>query len=135
MGCLGKSSVSINNPQLFMEGFWDWGILDGCFGETRIKPTDIDGFVERNGNFLVLETKKQGVKIEYGQQKTFNELLLTGKFTVLVIWGQKDKPEALKLYSPFLPQKYKAGKYSDNISLSDLRNSVWWWFCKADGKE
>ena len=49
--------MTINDPVKFCAGLWDWGILNGCFGDTLIKPTDIDGFVERNGKFLFFETK------------------------------------------------------------------------------
>lgn len=119
--------MTIQNAQLFMEGFWDWSILDGCFGTTEIKPTDIDGFVERYGNFLVLETKKQGVEIKTGQMITFNELTKTGKFTVIVIWGDKDAPTEMQVFYPH-PQQPSAKKQA---TIDNLRAVVGWWFCNA----
>ena len=120
--------MSINNAQLYMEGIWDWAILEGCFGNTKIEPTDIDGFVERKGKFLVLETKKLNVPVKQGQWWTFNALISTGYFTVIIIWGNTNKPEEMQV---LYPAPYKAtSKRSANID--DLRNVVSWWFRYAD---
>lgn len=79
--------MTINNPVEFCAGLWDWHILAGCFGKTKIMPTDVDGFVERKGNFLWLETKKENVLIPNGQLITFMTLIKTGYFTIFIIWG------------------------------------------------
>ena len=39
---------------------WDWSTLDGCFGNSKIRVGDIDGFVERRGRVLFIETKYPG---------------------------------------------------------------------------
>lgn len=89
--------MTINNAEAYLRGVWDWGILRGCFGETKIEPTDIDGCVERNGQFLVLETKAPTASVEQGQQITFDRMLSTGRFTVIIVWGETNKPERNKL--------------------------------------
>lgn len=89
--------MTINNPDAFCAGLWDWSILDGCFGETKIKPTDVDGFVERHGKFLWLETKAPGASIPHGQMLTFLALQKLQVFTIMVIWGEKNAPVEIQL--------------------------------------
>lgn len=89
--------MTIKNERAFMDGIWDWAILDGCFGDTRITPTDIDGLVERNGHFLIFECKSPGVPVRQGQEIMLNRAVETGFFTAMIVWGEKNKPEKLKV--------------------------------------
>jgi len=116
--------MTINNPEVYMNNIWDWAILDGCFGDTRIKPTDIEGFVERNGQFLVIECKSPGVQVPIGQQITFYNLIKTGVFTVLIVWGKANEPEELQFWSK---RKMKA-------DLNKFREMVGRWFEFANNK-
>lgn len=118
--------MTINNAEAFLAGIWDWGILRGRFGETKIEPTDIDGFVERNGQFLVLEAKAPGVSVKDGQQIAFDRLLSTGKFTIIVVWGSTNNPERLRVYTQKRKWDYKTA------DLDTLRGIVSWWFRKTD---
>lgn len=114
--------MTIENENLYMEGIWDWSILDGCFGETKIKPTDIDGFIERHGKFLVIETKKKNTPIKDGQLITFRNLVKTGIFSVLIVWGEKNKPEKIRKMT-------RNGEIEfDNTNLEKLRQLVSDWF-------
>lgn len=92
--------MTIQNAVAYVAGVWDWAILRGCFGETRIEPTDVDGFVERNGRFLYLEAKQPGVSIPHGQRLTIQALQKTGLFTVMVIWGPTNQPQHIQVFSP-----------------------------------
>jgi hypothetical protein len=85
--------MTIHSPDKYIENIWDWGFLDECFQPTRIKVTDIDGLIERNGRFLVIETKLPNVDIPKGQAILFNALVKTGYFHVLIIWGKRNQPE------------------------------------------
>jgi hypothetical protein len=114
--------MTINDPVKFCAGLWDWGCLNGCFGDTKIKPTDVDGFVERKGKFLWLETKSPGVKIPYGQARTFKALVRTGLFVVFVIWGQTNKPQEL-----LIMQKGKTAP-KKQCDLVELRQKTSMWF-------
>ena len=89
--------MTINDPIRFCAGLWDWAILDGCFGETKIKPTDIDGFVERKGKFLAIETKAPEVEIPQGQEIMFKQMAKIG-ITVFVVWGTTNTPTKLKIF-------------------------------------
>lgn len=118
--------MTINNEKVFLDGLWDWGCLDGCFGETKIAPTDIDGFVERNGHFLVLETKHPNTRIPYGQEITFKEMIKTGLFTVVIIWGEKNIPEEIELRTS------KAIWHFNNANIKNLYWIVSEWFKWAE---
>lgn len=120
--------MTIQNPEAFMDGVWDWGILSGCFGNTQISPTDIDGFVERKGKFLILETKAPGVEVKRGQEITFEALVKFAGAVVIVIWGNRDNPERIKVYS----QKEPNGKEYADADVSKLRWLVSSWFQMAD---
>jgi hypothetical protein len=106
--------MTIKNIDYFISQIWDWGFLDKCFGKTRIKVTDIDGFVERNGNFLVIECKSHDAKIPTGQSIMFSEMVKTGLFVVLIVWGEVNKPERAlamwndkrKEYEPFTQSRF-----------------------------
>ena len=118
--------MTIRNLQRFNDALWDWAILDGCFGNTRIAPTDVDGMVERNGQFLFLEAKGPSAVIPVGQRITFEHALNTGIFTVIVVWGRPNEPEAMMVC--------RLGRMGQKVpaTLTDLRQAVADWYRSAD---
>ena len=92
--------MTIENMDKYLESQWDWSVLDGCFGETRIKPTDIDGLVERNGQFLLIEAKLPGAKLKMGQRLTLEALHKTGIFTIACIWGKCPEVDQMVVHDP-----------------------------------
>lgn len=122
--------MTINNPDLYMQGVWDWAILDGCFGNTRIKPTDVDGLVERNGKFLVLETKSPGARLPEGQEITFKSLVRNVGAVVIVIWGEQNTAQRVKVFS----RKYPNG-IEQAIDNKQLRAWVSSWFDEANAQK
>jgi hypothetical protein len=119
--------MTIQNKDLFMSNVWDWGILKGCFGKTKIEPTDLDGVIERHGRKLILETKQPGATIPFGQELTLKSFVQDGH-SVYVIWGQKDKPQKLRIITPFRDSEEEA-------DLKQLRLRVHQWFEWADNQE
>lgn len=119
--------MTIQDPVKFCAGLWDWAILDGCFGETKIKPTDIDGLVERHGKFLWIETKAPGAHIPEGQYRTFQAALKTQAFTVFVVWGETNKPEEVQVMTRH------AIHDKEKCDVDKLRNLVARWFEYANG--
>lgn len=120
--------MTINNPDLYMAGIWDWSILDGCFGETHIKPTDIDGLVEHNECFLLLETKQPGAQLPRGQELMFRALVKRAGAVVIVIWGERNNPERLRVFS----EKHPDGKEIDDTGgVELLRRYVSVWYARA----
>jgi hypothetical protein len=115
--------MTIRNMKNFISGIWDWGFLDQCFPGTKIRVTDIDGFVERNGNFLVLEAKQPGLEIPKGQRILFENMQKTGLFTVVVVWGKKNAVEALQVYYP----GYDKPNPKKPATNENLQRIVKWW--------
>jgi hypothetical protein len=92
----------INNKKAFDNALWNWDILNGCFGTGKIKPTDIDGLVERNGQFLLIEAKGPGVPVKMAQDIVHRNLISLKCFTVIVIWGNPGRPIEIKInIAPF----------------------------------
>ncbi len=120
--------MTINNRDLYLEGVWDWGFLNDCFRPSRIKVTDIDGLVERNGRFLVLETKREGADIPQGQSILFRQYVKQGHW-VLIIWGYQDSDtHDLLLLRPSGDMRYSGvGKSAIHAIVQD-------WYRWADGQ-
>lgn len=115
----------------YADGLPNWGMLEGCFGATRIRPSDIDGVVDRNGQFLVLESKRVGAEVRQGQHILFQSLAATGLFTILVFFGDSVKCEvnSIRSYSPGVGYQHDAP-----CDLDGLRRRVAAWFAAADSR-
>jgi hypothetical protein len=94
----------INNEKYFnkglpagYDGLFDWDYLIPAFSGTKIRPMDVDGLVERNGRFILFETKEPESTIPRGQQITLRALHKLGCFTIFFIEGKK-KEEVCKLW-------------------------------------
>lgn len=74
--------MAINNMAAYMAAVWDWSWLQGCFGQT-IKVSDVDGMVERRGNFLMLEGKKGGV-VSVGQRIMHEQWVKNGGSLIVI---------------------------------------------------
>lgn len=120
--------MTIRDQQAYWEGVWDWSFLDDCFGTTNIKPTDIDGAIERNGKYLFIETKRPDVNIPVGQAMFYDGLILAG-YSVLFIWGKKNQPCGLRIVTPHIDKLYKTA------SMADVQQVVGKWFEWADSQE
>jgi hypothetical protein len=121
--------MTIENVRAYMDGVWDWGVLDGCFGATKIKPMDVDGLIERKGKFLMLEAKAPGVAVPQGQQILHEAWVKRGD-SVLVVWGQKNQPERMQLFSPRHP--FPDGMVYENADVRKFVEVVAAWFAWAD---
>lgn len=120
--------MTINSPEEYVAGIWDWSVLDGCFDHTRIKPTDIDGHVERKGHALYMETKRPGAKVPDGQLIQARNLARTGYATTFIIWGLPGKPEKIKIINSKIETDIQ------DCDLPRLRKLVHQWFEHADSE-
>ena len=59
-------------------------MFDGCF-PAGVSMGDVDGIVELNGRFLIVEFKKLNISVPEGQARMFRRLVATGLFTILVV--------------------------------------------------
>lgn len=122
--------MNIRNELHYQNSFWDWSFLNDCFGDTKIRVSDLDGVIERKGNILILETKEPNVSIPYGQQLLFEAIQKNGH-TVIVAWGSVNNhhPVVTKMmiYHPY-------NKHSSKVdaTILDLHNKVANWYRFAD---
>lgn len=120
--------MTIRNPKAFINGIWDWAVLDGCFGTTRISPTDVDGLVERNGCFLFLEAKPNGGKLPQGQGITLLQLSRQPRTVGLVFYGDPQVQTISRI------TRFYNGTVLEqtNPSLEMLRKLVAKWYAWAN---
>ena len=117
--------MTIRNIDKFVASIQDWAILDGCFGQTRIRPSDIDGFVERRGVCLFLEGKGHDVPLTTGQAIAFSTLAKQGN-TVIVFWGKDRDISKMRVITKSDPGTVRL------CSLEDLRSAVKAWYEAAN---
>lgn len=122
--------MSINNPREYVDNLWDWKVLDGCFGRV-IKPSDIDGHVERKGFFLYLETKSPTAELKEGQEISITNRVRDGISTHMVIWGNPGEPQVIWVYRPAPKHQNNPEKYP-NANLTTLQRLCRDWFAAAD---
>lgn len=122
--------MTINDPVAFVNSLWDWGCLNGCFGNSKIRVTDADGEVERHGYFLRIETKGDGVCIPDGQELLFDALLNTGVFTVVIVWGKPQDPHKIEVRT----RNGKPYHIFENTSLDKLRWVIGKWYQWAENQ-
>lgn len=116
--------MTINSAHRYLQNLWDWAILDGCFGQSRIRPMDIDGYIERYGRKLFIETKAPGVKLSPAQFMALHSLVDDGH-AVLILWGHRDQPERIRLMTPRCD-------FTEDGNLDRVREIVNAWFQWAD---
>jgi hypothetical protein len=120
--CLGSCYMTTH--------MWDFAIFDGCF-TPKIKPTDVDGLVERNGRFLLIETKGKDVQdLTRGQAITYQALAELGVFTILVMFGDRNCPQRAMIIR-------ENGDFEHYLKtdLEEMREVVADWFAYANGVE
>lgn len=122
--------MTIRSITAFTAALWDWGFLDRCFGGTKIKISDVDGIVERNGCFLLLEGKPVGKAIGRGQEILFRQLTSKG-FTVMIIRGVPPVPERMQIWYAH----HRKPEPEVAVSEQDIQERVtaWYKWANANG--
>lgn len=68
----------------------DYGFMKGAIPDNpNFMPSNIDGIIERNGSFMVLEWKRPKEKISKGQERLLKALAQNG-IAVVIICGDTD---------------------------------------------
>jgi len=108
---------------------WDWAIFEGCF-PPRVSPSDIDGVIERNGHFLIIETKSADLDgIPRGQQITYEAFQRTGAVTILIMFGDRNAPSRAVAMLP----SGEVRQYP-TTDLAEMREVMTRWYQWADQK-
>jgi hypothetical protein len=123
--------VTIRHQDQYLDSSVDWAILSGCFGTSRIEPSDIDGWVERGGISLFLERKLPEGSLKGGQIIGHKSLASQGN-TVITFWAANtpEGPEVrrLKVNGPGHDGMVRPA------TLADLREVVCDWYRQADAR-
>ena len=120
---MGDVVMTIRSFKNLEANTWDWAVFSGCFGSSKMSVSDLDGIIERRGNFLVIETKLPGVPISMGQSILFSHLSEVPGFTVIVVWGNPGKAEKMMRWPD-------GGKI--DITTEQLRDEVSKWYQYAN---
>ena len=132
--CRGVGMTTFNHQCKHQDGCWiatnaaPFGLLQDCFGG-KIRPTDIDGVVERNGEFLFFEWKRNYIPLPTGQRILFERLSAKPGITVFVVWHDTDAPGSITKAGLFKNGRYKGEKETD---LTGLRKACSQWFEDAE---
>jgi len=68
------------------DGQFDWDMLLPIFQGTKLSFSDIDSILEKNGKFIIFETKKIKNSIPRGQSILLNRLHSKGDITLVYIF-------------------------------------------------
>ncbi len=103
---------------------WDWSFLNGCFGH-NIRPSDVDGIVERNGHILVIEGKATDGAYGVAQRRLYEALRSRG-IEVLVLWGDPEvEPPVISYMQDFPHPRLPA-------TVETVQRFVRDWYQQAD---
>lgn len=105
----------------------DLTVLDECF-PGRIAMTDVDGLVEINGRFLLIEWKRRG-DVPIGQRIMFERLTRHPEFTILVILGDP-RTMVVERYDVFRGGRRRGWRDCD---LSEIKRHVRTWAERPSG--
>ena len=90
--------------------------------------SDIDGMIERNGNFLVLESKRHNEKLSLGQEIMLKRLSKLSDFTVIIVIMDTKSGDVFG-YSEIKNGFIKDTESIDTSSFCDKINT---WFNRVD---
>lgn len=100
-------------------------------------PMDFDSVVEKNGHFLIFETKEEGKEIEKGQSITLTNMWKKDTTIVHVAGKTPETISGFSVYGEW--ESPKAGNVGDRGinegDAFDLIFSVRRWFCWSLGTE
>jgi hypothetical protein len=115
----------------YMDTLWDWSPFNDCFGDSGIRISDLDGMVERNGHFLILDGKRVNPagerEIRNGHRRLYKRSAIRGD-TVIVFHGYP--PTDIRFVRQWLP----GGEFIQErpCDLAELKDLVAQWFIKVD---
>lgn len=135
MVSMGKSNMSAINRQPYSVAWHDFDMFMGCFGNTKIMPTDIDFIVERKGNFLIMELKTEGKQVFYGQELMLLNLSKLPKTTVVLLYHKPrskcDKCGAIHDIPIFTSKRIYPEHTTTPTNNEDIKKFVSNWFKSA----
>lgn len=125
----------IRDPVALEQSYWDWAILSGCFGDNPTTiPMDVDGLIERNGRFLVFETKGPRGELSLGQRIALETLARLKQFTVVILHGPRNQPGLVEVwYRGQFGRLVKTKPQACNVEWLRDFSKRWWTMANSKG--
>jgi hypothetical protein len=96
----------------------------------NLVPSNVDGILERNGQFLILEWKRPKEKVSEGQRIMLQALAAKPSFMVVIIYGNTDNETVIDSYWVLTPE----GKpVKSGIGFESFKQFYRQWYELADG--
>jgi len=96
----------------------------------HLVPSNVDGILERNGQFLILEWKRPGEKVSDGQRIMLQALAAKPSFMVVIIYGNTDNETIIDSYWLLTPE----GKpIKTGIGFESFKQFYRQWYELANG--
>ena len=111
----------------------DYGDFKGLIPTNpNLVPSNVDGILERNGQFLILEWKRPGEKVSEGQKRLLQALAAKPSFMVVIIYGNTDNGTVIDSFWQLTPEgkPFKAG-----VGFGSFKEWYISWYMFADGNK
>lgn len=108
----------------YIESLPNWDEYIECFPR-GIRPTDVDGFVEINGQLLFLEEKQEGKGPDEGQRRALAALAARDGVTVVYLRPKGEHLEVLVLGNGS-PKGWQA------VTSDQFKDWLRWWCQQAE---
>jgi hypothetical protein len=96
----------------------------------QLVPSNVDGILERNGQFLILEWKRPKEKISEGQRIMLQALAAKPSFMVVIVYGNTDNETVVDSYWLLTPE----GKpVKSGVGFESFKEFYRQWYELADG--
>lgn len=92
---------NLRDTEKYRNTIWDYTFANGLFADPGIKIGDIDGAVMWKGELLIVEFKSPHATSIAGQQLLFGRLLMRGHCTIIIVEGETNKPQRMKVGTTF----------------------------------
>src|SRR5216684_1480878 len=104
----------------------DWGMLDGCFGDTRVKPSDIDGYIYQRGKCLFIEKKHPNGWITSPQLRSIEGLVLQGNSFVAIWCTRTDGADISLMRTWGIPGYPESRPFEASLEVFREAVKAWW---------
>jgi len=111
-------------PEEYAKRLWDWTPLNNCF-KRGIRFTDVDGIVEANRHFLLLEGKSKNAYLPKGQRMALERLAKLAEFTIIVFRGDPPNLSTVTEWEVL-------GKNKQKGNFQEFFNFIQEWFIWAE---
>lgn len=123
----------IRSREKLNESVVHWKFLDDCF-PGKVRPTDIDGMIERNNHFLMLEQKSDEKEfIPDGQHILYRNFSTKKNCKVIVFWGKMKDNIPVEISQIIIYEDGNQDWDSEPPSMLRFKKLIQDWWREANG--